>query len=504
MEIDLGSDFEVDHVSGGQYHTCALSTKYDIKCFGRNRYGRLGYGHNNSLGDDEGEMGDHLQTVDLGDNFVPVQVDCGGQHSCALSVDHHIKCWGRNNYGQLGQGDTRNRGDDDGEMGDHLSAIDVGTSFNVSNIRSGRHHVCAFSDNDDVKCWGGNQFGSLGLGDIIDRGVNVGQMGDNLSTINFGTDFVPKYVETGRFHSIIISNGTLKAWGRNDHGHLGYGDTDNRGDSVNEMGDQLQAIDLGTGLTVTNVFASSCCNHHSCALLENGTDFGGLKCWGRNHQGQLGLNDTENRGDEANQMGDELPFVTFSPLFTRSPTISPTVNPTATTLDPTSYPTIGPTTFPSTNPTADPICHGATYQGSMLCFADVCDALWGGQSMVSANCQYALTMEETGNLVLYEVIDSRRRLISSSERLWTTNTSVTTGHPKFTFFRDEYSSGLVILEVPMNNDSSVATEALWTIIFESKRENMNLSLTDDGVLILYDSESSLWTLDSDDASNEFS
>ena len=93
--IDLGTDFDVDHVSCGYHHTCALSTSNELKCFGRNDYGQLGYGHTDNIGNAAGDMGDFLSSVDVGTNFVPIQVDCGSYFTCALSTDFGVKCWGR-------------------------------------------------------------------------------------------------------------------------------------------------------------------------------------------------------------------------------------------------------------------------------------------------------------------------------------------------------------------------------------------------------------------------
>ena len=73
-----------------------------------------------------------------------------------------------------------------------------------------------------------------------------------------------------------------------------------RGDQPGEMGDNLPAVDLG--LTATAVVAG---DDHRCALLPGGR----LKCWGGNDDGQLGLGDTGNRGDQPNEMGANLPFV---------------------------------------------------------------------------------------------------------------------------------------------------------------------------------------------------
>jgi alpha-tubulin suppressor-like RCC1 family protein len=61
-------------------------------------------------------------------------------------------------------------------------------------------------------------------------------------------------ITAGGFHSCaVLENGTVRCWGGNDTGQLGYGDTDDRGDNANEMGDDLDPIDLGAGRTASAV-----------------------------------------------------------------------------------------------------------------------------------------------------------------------------------------------------------------------------------------------------------
>ena len=80
------------------------------------------------------------------------------------------------------------------------------------------------------------------------------------------------------------------------------GDTDDRGDEPDEMGDNLPAVDLGQSVAAIEIMIG---RYHSCANLTNGD----AKCWGSNSEGQLGLGDTEDRGDGPNEMGDALPAV---------------------------------------------------------------------------------------------------------------------------------------------------------------------------------------------------
>eukprot|EP01084_Bolivina_argentea_P026496 49288_1 len=114
LEFDLGTGFNVTDIAAGNYHTCALSTLNKIKCWGLNQYGQLGYEDTNTRGD--GEMGNALLEVDLGTGFSVTDIALGAYFTCALSTLNKIKCWGRNYEGQLGYGDINNRGDGGVEM----------------------------------------------------------------------------------------------------------------------------------------------------------------------------------------------------------------------------------------------------------------------------------------------------------------------------------------------------------------------------------------------------
>ena len=87
-----------------------------------------------------------------------------------------------------------------------------------------------------------------------------------------------------------------KCWGGNYYGQLGLGDTNFRGDGASEMGANLPTVDLGSGWTAVEVAAGY---RHTCVRLQNGSEQA-LKCWGDNDMGQLGLGDSFNRGDDAN------------------------------------------------------------------------------------------------------------------------------------------------------------------------------------------------------------
>jgi len=67
-------------------------------------------------------------------------------------------------------------GDNSGEMGDNLPSIDLGTGRTATAIAAGYYHSCAALDNGAVKCWGDNFYGQLGIGSKDDMGNKTGEM----------------------------------------------------------------------------------------------------------------------------------------------------------------------------------------------------------------------------------------------------------------------------------------------------------------------------------------
>ncbi len=231
-----------------------------------------------------------------------VVIAAGNGHTCALRAGT-VKCWGYNGSGQLGLGDTADRGDGPGEMGVNLPAVDLGPGRTATAITAGEVHTCALLDDATIKCWGANGFGQLGLGDTETRGDGPGEMGVNLPAVDLGPGRTATAITAGGAHTCArLDDATVKCWGWNGFGQLGLGDTADRGDGPGEMGANLPVVDLGPGRTATAVTAGYT---HTCALLDDAT----IKCWGANYAGQLGLGDTANRGDQSGEMGVNLPAV---------------------------------------------------------------------------------------------------------------------------------------------------------------------------------------------------
>ena len=239
-----------------------------------------------------------------------LSINLGESHSCAILKDKNLKCWGSNSNGQLGLGDTEHRGDDPNEMGGNLPIIPLGANRTAQSVATGASYTCAILDNDWLKCWGGNSTGQLGLGDTEHRGDDPNEMGDNLPTIDLGSDRTAKAIGAGNHHTCaLLDNNFVKCWGGFEagdgpNGALGQGHGRVLGDNAGEMGDNLPVIDLGSNGTRT-AKAISVGAFHTCALLDNDL----VKCWGGNSSGQLGLGDKEPRGDDPNEMGDNLPTI---------------------------------------------------------------------------------------------------------------------------------------------------------------------------------------------------
>eukprot|EP01083_Nonionella_stella_P260780 888698_1 len=243
-EIDLGLNFQVIDIGIGKFHACALSTNKTIKCWGYNAQAQLGLGiaypQAVKIGDEPGEMGDHLSIVDLGSMFIPMAIAVGGYHACVLSTTNKVKCFGYNLYGQLADGTYTNKGWSSSDMGDNLAEIDFGTNFIPAQLAAGRYHSCALSTINTVKCWGSGDDGQLGYEDNITRNYANGT-----EVVELGPGFIPVQIEAGWFHTIALSiNGTVKAWGKNNYGQCGI--TGTRGDDPGEMGANLPMIPLGS------------------------------------------------------------------------------------------------------------------------------------------------------------------------------------------------------------------------------------------------------------------
>ncbi len=185
-------------------------------------------------------MGDALPAVNLGAGRTALAIAAGSVGTCVVLDDNTVKCFGNAMDGTLGSGDG---GAVSGEL---IAPVDLGTGRSATSIAVDAHR-CATLDNGATKCWGYNNAGQLGVGDTVAYHDKPNQMGNALPAIDLGTGRSAKAIVARHQHTCaLLDNDRIKCWGDNGRGELGLGDTANRGDAPNEMGDALPYVDLGS------------------------------------------------------------------------------------------------------------------------------------------------------------------------------------------------------------------------------------------------------------------
>jgi alpha-tubulin suppressor-like RCC1 family protein len=278
--IKFPTGFQVKQIAAGNLHTCALSEEGKVICWGENDSGQLGYGDTKNRGDTPETTPDKLGFVEL----PPVKTIVSGNsalHTCAILFSGAVKCWGDNFRGQLGLGNKNNIGDSPGEL-ENTPAINLGISP-VKQIALNGDHTCALLQDTTLRCWGKNILGQLGYGNNVDFGGNAGET-PNIKTVPI-TDAAQ--IELGGNHTCMVTVGkNVRCWGQNADGQLGYGNTNTIGDD--ELPASAGFVSLGGAVQQLSRGAN-----HSCVLLEDNR----ISCWGQNLDGQLGYGNTNNIGN---------------------------------------------------------------------------------------------------------------------------------------------------------------------------------------------------------------
>jgi alpha-tubulin suppressor-like RCC1 family protein len=231
-------------VSGGGYHSLALKSDGMVWSWGRNNYGQLGNGKRSKK-----------NTPILVKNLNDVIAIAGGTwHSLALKQDGTVWAWGRNDYGQLGDGTFRNK----------KTPVEVKDLADVVAIAGGHLHSLALKSDGTVWAWGSNWGGQLG-NETVATVSNIPVQVNSLQNISF--------IACGSSHNLAIrtSDGVVWTWGDNSNGQLGNGTYASQNTPVLIEGLE-DVASIGTGWL------------HSLAIKSDGT----VWAWGDNRFGQLG------------------------------------------------------------------------------------------------------------------------------------------------------------------------------------------------------------------------
>ena len=246
-------------IAVGAHHSCALNTNQTIQCWGYNYYNQLGAG---------ASFTSSSTPVGVGTSFGQWFFTLGGQtditagafHTCSAGSNGMARCWGSNNYGQLGIGYTSTRSTN--------GPLVVSLSGSATHVAAGSYHSCAVLDTTKARCWGRNSDGQLGV-----RSTTSPILTPSYVLSSFGramTGF--QSIAGGQYHTCYLG---ANAWqgcaGRNTNGELGIG-------SFNSP------KTTPTSSLVTQVVGVGAAYYHTCSRRSDGA----IHCYGDNLYGKVG------------------------------------------------------------------------------------------------------------------------------------------------------------------------------------------------------------------------
>ena len=285
----------------GLTFSCAVLSNGTIKCWGQGDSGQLGNGSTNNNPNSPA-------TVSGINNAI--SVSGGRMHACALLSTGSIKCWGKAENGQLGNGSTTGNSSENNQT----IPVDVSGISNAINISAGLQESCAVLDTGSVKCWGAG-FGTtpVNISSDIQNAIQVSTWSNQTVVLDNGSI---KFRESnGTIETIleisnaiqvsndaltscaVLDNGSVKCWGAGGFGSLGNGNNNNETTPVfvSNINNAKQVSTSGSlGFASVN-------ESHSCAALSDGT----VKCWGAGGYGQLGNGATNNQNIPVSVSGIE-------------------------------------------------------------------------------------------------------------------------------------------------------------------------------------------------------
>lgn len=335
--LDFGHpDLNAVQMSPGRNNRCVVFGGYAnfVTCFGSNSRGKLGLETGkSSMRLSEAML---LPGVTLGAQTQTVELlSCKRDHCAVIFKENgNVKLWGANRYGELGTGDSADRGNRD-NMGNSLPFLDLGDDFlRTVDVCGGAHHTCVLQADEGratvkTKCFGSNNpnrddAGLLGIGtngDIGEKPEHVGEDSGPFVDVDLGADFKPVKLDCGSGFTCALGelDGSpdlaVKCWGINAHGQLGQGDSQVRGQTPQQMGANLLPVRLPKAFRAVDVSVGET---FTCVMLERRADGKrALSCFGEANLGQT-MTAGKTHGSTPETMGEGLRVTMLDKLLLRN------------------------------------------------------------------------------------------------------------------------------------------------------------------------------------------
>lgn len=243
-------------ISNGAFHSCGLTEDSRVFCWGRNNENQVG---NNP----ETSSPVLIGRGDVAESETITQLRSGYEHNCVLTDSGRAYCWGAGGYGRLGGGNYQNKS--------VMTAVSQG-EIRYRDISLGEKHTCAVSTTNRVYCWGNNSSNQLGRYGVINSTTPVRTTSSSIVNSQQITQLTAGY----NHNCVLTELGRAYCWGGGNQGQLGDG-TQNTNDRFRLVrNDNLAPDELFTQVSANN--------EHTCALTSMNRAF----CWGRGVNGRLG------------------------------------------------------------------------------------------------------------------------------------------------------------------------------------------------------------------------
>jgi cysteine-rich repeat protein len=276
-------------LAAGELHTCALSNKGRVRCWGLGLTGDLGLPGVSLVGLTDRPI--DVPPVDIGG--LATALRASNHTTCVILASGALRCWGGNFWGSLGYGTYETIGDDETPA----SAGDIQLDGPVVDVAVGSSHTCARLTDDRLRCWGSNLSGELGLGDFNFLGYATPQpvtLGGPVADLQLGASLTCARMMTG----------DVRCWGSGAEGQLANGTGESFG--LTQPAESAAAVAFANMTPAYHLTAS---NGHACARLQ----YGEMYCWGLDGDGQLGYGQTANLGDNPDEVPLYRPIAVFTP-----------------------------------------------------------------------------------------------------------------------------------------------------------------------------------------------